>query len=88
VRTLYSIPLPPRFRMRVLGLPTLDLIHSAGMAWTAADSPSFRQNVGLRLRYRVLFVRAVANPDDFTSDVEFGFGLDLPPPARPWQTPR
>jgi hypothetical protein len=88
VHTLYSIPLPPRFRMRVLGLPALDLIHSAGMAWTAAESPAFRQNIGLRLRYSMLFVRVVADPARFTDAVEFAAGLMPPKRSRPWQTPR
>jgi hypothetical protein len=88
LHTLYSIPLPSRFRMRLLGLPALDLIHSIGMAWTADISPGFEQNVGLRLRYNIVFFRAVANPDNFEDDIEVAAGFMLPLRTRPWQTPR
>ena len=88
LHTLYSIPLPNRFRMRLLGVPALDLLHSVGMAWTADTSPGFEQNVGLRVRYNILFFRAVANPDNFADDIEVAAGLMLPLRTRPWQTPR
>jgi hypothetical protein len=88
VHSLYSIPLPARFRMRFLGLPALDLIHSIGMAWSDGISPGFEQNLGLRLRYNVVFVRVVTNPDNFRDDATFAAGVMLPVRARPWHTPR
>lgn len=88
VHTLYAIPLPTRFRMRVLGVPALDLIHSIGMAWTENVSPGFEQNIGIRLRYNVVFLRVVTNPDNFRDDAEFAAGFMLPLRSRPWQTPR
>jgi hypothetical protein len=88
LHTIYVIPLPRRLGMRVLGVPALDLIHSVGMAWTEGIAPGFEQNVGLRLRYNLFFVRVVTNPDNFRGDAEVAAGVMLPLRARPWQTPR
>jgi hypothetical protein len=88
VRTTYSIPLPTRFRLRVLGLPTLELMHMTGMAWTDEQARRFRQNIGVRLRYNVVYVRALTNPSAFADDIEFAVGVTMPQRARPWQTPR
>jgi hypothetical protein len=88
VATEYSIPLPPHFRLRFLGTPSLDLLHAVGMAWTADDRPPFEQNIGASLRYSVVFVRAITNPRNFADDVKYTIGLTLPRRDRPWQEPR
>ena len=88
VETQYSIPLPNRFRMRLLGLPTIDLLHKTGMAWNHDESMRFRQNVGIRLRYNVVYVRAVTDPEDFGGKIELAAGVSMPRKAFPWQTPR
>lgn len=88
VETTYSIPLPPRFRMRLLGVPTFDLLHAAGMAWTADERPPFEQNLGVRLHYTVVFARVLTNPRNFRDDVRFTVGLTLPRRDRPWQEPQ
>lgn len=85
VETEYSIPLPRRLRIRLLGRPNLDLLHMAGMAWSAAESPGFEQNIGLRLRFNMLYLRAVTHPSRFTDDVEFSVGASFPRRAYPWE---
>ncbi|MGH7463599.1 MAG: hypothetical protein ACREK1_00400 [Longimicrobiales bacterium] len=86
VETEYSIPLPPRLRVRILGRPSLDLLHSAGMAWTAGESPDLEQNVGIRLRFNMLYFRAITHPSRFIDDAEFAVGVSFPRRAYPWQT--
>jgi hypothetical protein len=44
--------------------------------------------VGFRLRYNVLYLRFMANPDDFAGDVEFGVGVGgFANRGYPWQPP-
>jgi hypothetical protein len=88
VETEYSIPLPPRLRIRLLGRPHIDLLHMAGMAWPGGDTPGFEQNIGLRLRFNMLFVRAITHPSRFADDAEFAVGVSFPRRAYPWQAGR
>jgi len=87
IESRYGIPLGPRLRLPFLGMPTLELLHATGMAWTRAQHRSFAQNLGLRLRYNVLYFRLVSNPDDLDGDAEFSVGVSLPRRAYPWQPP-
>ncbi|HSJ09118.1 MAG TPA: polymer-forming cytoskeletal protein [Longimicrobiales bacterium] len=86
VETTYSVPLPARLRLRLLGLPSLDLMHLTGMAWSKDEPRSFEQNIGARLRYSIAWVRVMANPRDL-GGAEFGVGVNLPRKAFPWQQP-
>lgn len=86
VETEYIIPLPARLSIRMLGRPSLDLLHMVGMAWTADESRGLEQNIGLRLSYNVLYVRAVTHPERFSDDVEFSFGVRFPQRSFAWQT--
>lgn len=85
VETEYSIPFHSALRMRFLGLPRVDLLHMAGMAWSDGDDRSFEQNVGVRLRFNILYLRAVTNPSRFSDDAEFTVGVSFPRRAYPWQ---
>ncbi|HUF50270.1 MAG TPA: hypothetical protein VMN60_05520 [Longimicrobiales bacterium] len=88
--TRYSIPIP-RLRIRsldVLGVPSVDLLHLVGMAWSRDVARGFEQNVGLRLSYDLVFARVLSNPDDLTGDAEFSIGVTLPKRKYPWQQPR
>lgn len=87
VETTYSIPLGRRFRMAYLGIPSLDLLHVAGMAWQRGGDRGFEQNVGMRLGYNVAYVRVVSNPKDLVDDVELSVGLRFPRGSRPWEAP-
>ncbi|HSK20164.1 MAG TPA: polymer-forming cytoskeletal protein [Longimicrobiales bacterium] len=86
VETEYSIPLPRRLRIRFFGRPHFDLLHMAGMAWSAEESPGFEQNVGVRLRFNIVYLRAVTDPSRFSEDAEFAVGVSFPRRALPWQT--
>jgi hypothetical protein len=86
IESRYGIPLGPRLRLPFLGIPTLELLHATGMAWTRELHRSFEQNLGLRLRYNVLYLRVVANPEDLTGDYEFSAGLTFPKRAYGWQS--
>jgi hypothetical protein len=85
VETEYSIPLPRRLRIRLLGRPNFDLLHMAGMAWSSGQSPAFEQNVGVRLRFNMLYLRAVTHPSRFEDDAEFSIGVSFPRSPHPWQ---
>lgn len=85
VETQYSIPLPRRLRIRLLGRPNLDLLHMAGMAWAGGQSPGFEQNVGVRLRFNMLYLRAVTDPSHFSDAPELSVGVSFPRSAYPWQ---
>jgi hypothetical protein len=84
VETTYSVPLPARLRLPLLGLPSFDLMHLTGMAWSRDEPRAFEQNIGARLRYNVAWLRVVANPRDL-GGAEFGVGVNLPRKAFPWQ---
>jgi hypothetical protein len=83
VETQYSIPLP--LRVRFLGAPDLDLLHLAGMAWTAQERPPFEQNAGARLRFSLVNVRILFDPARFPDDFHLSAGLNLPRRRYPWQ---
>jgi hypothetical protein len=85
VETVYSIPLPRSFRIRLLGRPNFEFLHAAGMAWTADESPGLEQNIGVRLRFNMVYLRAVTHPSRFTDDAEFAVGVSFPKRAFPWQ---
>ncbi|MEO5509896.1 MAG: hypothetical protein ABIV28_06890 [Longimicrobiales bacterium] len=85
VETKYTIPLPVALTLPLVGRPELDFIHLIGMAWTKGDERSWEQNVGARLAYRVIYVRALTNPRHFSDDVKFSVGVNLPRKAFPWQ---
>lgn len=85
VETQYSIPLPRSLRIPFLGRPYVELLHLAGMAWSADEQRDLEQNVGIRLNFNVLYLRAVTHPSRFSDDAEFAFGISFPPRAYPWQ---
>jgi hypothetical protein len=85
VETQYHIPLPRRLRVRLLGVPTLELLHMAGMGWTADDARAFEQNVGARLRYSIVNVRVLTNPRAVADDMKLSIGVQLPQRKYPWQ---
>ena len=85
VETEYSIPLPRRLQVRLLGRPNFDLLHMAGMAWSGGESPAFEQNFGVRLRFNMLYLRAITHPSRFSDDAEFSVGVSFPRSAYPWQ---
>jgi len=85
VESRYGIPLGTPLRVPLLGIPTLDLLHATGMAWTREDRRNFEQNLGFRFRFNVAYFRLVANPEDLTGDYEFSVGFTFPKRAYAWQ---
>ncbi|CAN5739126.1 hypothetical protein BH23GEM10_BH23GEM10_09320 [soil metagenome] len=85
VETDYSIPLPAFMTVRMLGRPSLDLLHMAGMAWAADEARDFEQNIGLRLGYNILYARVITHPDRLSEDLEFTVGIRFPRRAYAWQ---
>jgi len=83
VETSYGIPLP-WFELPALGLPTLDLLHAIGMGWSRGIDRSFEQNVGLRVRYNVVYARFLVDPSD-TGEQKLSFGVSVPRKLYPWQ---
>lgn len=86
VESSYIIPLPRRWQIPILGAPDLHLEHAIGMAWTEGVDRDFEQNIGVRLQFFVLSLRAVTDPEDPIGDIEFDVGLSWPSSdAYPWR---
>jgi hypothetical protein len=85
VATGYSIPLGDRLRIPYLGVPAIELLHVAGMAWTAAQKRSLEQNIGLRLNLGMVYLRAVADPENIGDSAKFGVGVSMKRRSYPWQ---
>jgi hypothetical protein len=85
VETRYIVP--TRVRVRFLGSPDLELMHMAGMAWTADHSPPLEQNVGLALRFSLLHLGAYIDPAD-AGRPRVVANLALPRPHYPWHPDR
>ncbi|MFW6201866.1 MAG: hypothetical protein ACOC8B_04765, partial [Gemmatimonadota bacterium] len=87
VETDYVIPLPGLVRLPILGAPDLELLHRAGMAWTALEERDLVQNVGARLQFFSLYIRALTEPAEPADAFELDIGLSWPfEDARPWRT--
>jgi hypothetical protein len=82
VESKYMIPLP--IRLPILRSPHLDFIYATGMAWSNRTDPTFEQNVGVRLQFPFVYVRAIINPAD-TNDYKFSFGVSTPRKLYPWE---
>lgn len=78
IDTDYIIPLPDRLRLPLLGSPSIDLLHTIGMAWSHGIDRDLEQNLGLRLRFPFVWMRAVTNPRTRWNDFEFSAGFTLP----------
>lgn len=87
VETSYSIPVR-RLRVRLLGAPDLQLLHLAGMAWTADETRPFEQNVGVRLRFSFVNFRLVLDPTRDLDKARLTVGFNLPRRSYPWEPVR
>jgi hypothetical protein len=76
VQSEYIMPLPPAFRLPVLGRANLDAVHRVGWAWTNGNATDFVQNLAGGLRFRFLYIFAGVDPAK-TSDVLFLFGVSV-----------
>lgn len=85
--TDYHIPLGARLKVRVLGMPTLRLMHNIGMAWSHDTKRGFEQNVGVRLQFPFVYARVVTDPARVGDKVLFDAGVSLPAKAFPWEKP-
>jgi hypothetical protein len=74
VRTGYGVPVP--IALPILGPPEVELSHVFGGAWAQGGDNSLDQNIGLRLRFSMGWVRVTTDPTDFGEDVVFDFGLE------------
>ena len=83
----YSIPMPARTAVPFLGAPRISVLHNMGMAWTDGSSRDWEQNVGMRVRFAFVNLRAVIDPRN-PEKVKFSAGLTTPKKARPWEKKR
>jgi hypothetical protein len=74
VRTGYGVPVP--IALPILGPPEVELSHVFGGAWAQGGDDSLDQNIGLRLRFSMGWVRVTTDPTDLGEDVVFDFGLE------------
>jgi hypothetical protein len=87
VGTKYTIPLPARLTLPLVGRPVLDLLHYTAMAWTRDVHRPMEQNVGLRLGYRIVYLRVLTDPKHFGDKVKTSVGLTFPRKSYPWEAP-
>ncbi|HEX2190862.1 MAG TPA: polymer-forming cytoskeletal protein [Longimicrobiaceae bacterium] len=79
VESTYGIPLPPRWTLPLLGPPTLQLTHVAGMAWlSGTPMPAWEQNLGAGIAYSVARVEVFVNPAADGLDPTLNWGVMLP----------
>lgn len=77
VETEYGIPFPARWRLPVLGVPELELIHEIGMAWSVDEERELEQNIGARLNAFAFYVRGLIDPED-PGEVKVDVGVFWP----------
>jgi hypothetical protein len=83
VETRYSMP--TRLQIRFMGSPDLEVLHAAGMAWTASGDAGLEQNIGAGLRFAILSTRVFIDPRRTGSDrLRFVVDVEMPRPRRPW----
>ena len=87
VGTKYTIPLPAFTTLPLLGRPGLDLLHYAAMAWSRNEHRNLEQNVGLRLGYKILYLRVLTDPAEFGDVVKTSIGVTFPRKSYPWEAP-
>lgn len=85
--TEYIIPAPSRLRIPVLGVPSLDLLYAAGMAWPQGGDSKLEQNIGIGVRFPLVFARLITNPRNARDDLQFDVGLTTPR-LFPWARAR
>lgn len=79
VESTYGIPLPPALTLPILGAPTLQFTHLAGMAWTTGDPmPPWEQNLGVGILYSLARAELYVNPAADGLDPTFTWGVTLP----------
>jgi hypothetical protein len=82
LETEYLIPIPVLESAPIIGRPAIGLVHHAGMSWSSSQPREFEQNLGLRLRLRLLWVLGMIDPEDTDRNGLFiGIGLPL---RYPW----
>jgi hypothetical protein len=81
VESDYVIPIPG-IRLPILERPALELQHRIGNAWRHGGDSELVQNVGLSLRFRIVWLTGLVDPSD-TDRSELRFGISLPR-RYPW----
>lgn len=86
VRTRYLVPLPHWLTLPVLRVPSLELIHVAGRAWTASSAQTrLEQNIGAGLEFFGAYIEYIVDVRDTHRGVLTG-GLFWPYGNRPsWE---
>jgi hypothetical protein len=87
VETTYAVPVR-RMRVRFLGVPDVELLHQAGMAWTSGERRDLEQNVGVRVRFSLINLRVVMDPARPAEKARFVVGFNTPRRAYPWEQAR
>jgi hypothetical protein len=81
--TDYIIPVPGVY-LPFFEQPTFELLHRVGSAWRQGGDSDLIQNIGVRLRARIFWIRAVIDPSDSDAGA-LDVGISLPR-RYPWST--
>ncbi len=79
----YVIPLPDYLRIPLVGVPSFNLLHAAGTAWTHDQARAVRQNFGAELRWPFFYARILFDPEDI-EEPKLGVGVSFPKRSLPW----
>jgi hypothetical protein len=85
VRSRYRMPTPEALALPLLGVPEVQLVHAAGMAWRQGEDATLIQEIGARLQFFSLYVQYTVRPAETARDA-LVVGLAWPfGPAFPWE---
>lgn len=79
----YIIPLPEYLRIPYVGVPSFNLLHASGTAWTYEQSRAIRHNFGAELRWPFFYARALFDPEEI-DDPKLNVGVSFPRRSLPW----
>lgn len=79
----YMIPLPEYLRVPLVGVPSFNLLHASGTAWTAEQKRAVRHNFGAELRWPFFYGRILFDPEDIDTP-KLNFGVSFPRRSLPW----
>ncbi len=79
----YMIPLPEYLRIPLIGVPSFNLLHASGTAWTNEQARAVRHNFGAELRWPLFYGRILFDPEDI-DEPKLNVGVSFPKRSLPW----
>lgn len=77
IESSYVIPVN-KVELPLVGIPSVEVVHAVGAAWTGNDEPEWVQNAGVGVIFALARVRVLINPADRPASPRFSFGFYIP----------